>query len=341
VTHPEAVRMPVWTRRNLADASFVSANSALLPFLSGYQMAVHPATLRSSVSGGAFAATEAYLPASTDLLELDSRIESLNENYQEVSVDLGARGMVQDVGYSLFYSRRRQVQRWESGDIQMHYYRDIVGQMGVGGTLFDRPDLGRMEIGTGLKAIFRQGDEKLFSLAQVQAGQSFQDSDFSKWAFAGGLDYGWLYTAPVSESKDWIFQTGLSWKDVGTTPFFLGQKTSRNRRFEPLRNVAVLGLGLAVPKISGMISNSFRLEYSLDRKTKSLSEDIGVGYEVRFPVLLNLSFGLKGFRPCGGVGLRYSNIEIEAGTFTDHISSAVNSEEYVKRFWGFEMRAVL
>ena len=68
----------------------------------------------------------------------------------------------------------------------------------------------------------------------------------TRTAMAGGIDYGLLYEAPGSwVPSGWRFQAGLVWRDIGTTPFFVGSKTSRNRRVAPLPNNQVLGIGIA------------------------------------------------------------------------------------------------
>ncbi len=337
ITSPESARMPPWARRNLADASFVSQNSALLPYASEYKMALHPAVVRTRTVGGASPAVF------TDLLTVSDYVDAAGDGMTETQTDFGMRGVVRDVGFSLNYSRvyRGRSVTENLGAVQVDYYQDFTAQLAVGGTLFEREDIGRFELGTGLKAIFRKGDQRVFSSSDVQSGAVISTAEFTKLAFAGGLDYGLHYTAPRLGNSDWIIQTALVWNDVGTTPFFVGSKTSMNRRFDPYHNNIVWGVGLGVPKFLDKVSSSLRLEYFMGPRVPAWADRLAWGFEMRWPVLISARVGMRGSSLGGGASLRYGFLEIEAGTFVELYAPPGSSRDIRARTTAVELRALL
>ncbi len=339
VTHPIAEQLPSWAKANVFDSDLITQNPALLSLLGTDTLRTHPVVVRSTNAGGVYSATESLAAVDLDTDALANRISAAQGIPQVSKLEVSSRWLSDEAGFSFNFNQHAQAELFTNGSMEVIRYRDFAGLLAVGGVLFDRDEIGHMEIGTGIKAIFRQGNEAAYTSEQVLAATPLVGAGAAstKWALAGGLDYGWLYGAPRDLVGDWALQMGIGWRDVGTTQFFLGQKTSKGRRFQALPNNIAVGFGVGTPKIFRGIRNALRVEYLDWNRQAGASEKIAIGWEFRLPVLLSLNAGLKGGRGSGGLLLRYEGVEVGVGSY----SELIGDNSVATRFWVLEMRGVL
>lgn len=335
VTHPLARQMPEWAKGNVFDSDLFTANPALMSLLGTDVSVSHPIVGRSSVAGGVFSALESSGLPDSSLLDLSDRLALAPGVPQVSKLEVSSRWAFDEAGFAFHFNQSALVESLDSGALEIHRAKDFGAQLGVGGLLFDRSDFGYLQIGTGIKALLRQGNEYLVSNSEVVSGGAIPVQN--KIAFAGGLDYGLLYGLPESLLGEWALQLGLGWRDVGSTQFFLGQKTSRNRRFQSFPNNFAIGAGVGLPKFFGGLRNALRLEYLEAQRDRPVSEKFALGWEARFPVLLSLFGGLRGTSPSGGALLRYEGFEVGFASFAERIGE----KSTLVRFWNLEVRGVL
>ncbi len=114
-------------------------------------------------------------------------------------------------------------------------------------------------------------------------------------------------------------QAACVWKDVGSSQFFLGNKTSRARRFDAFPNHQILGMGIGTPNIWRGTRAAFRLEYREWKRNISALDKLAWGMELRFPEVLSLFGGLHNRGWTAGALMRFSHVEVELSSFANKI----------------------
>ena len=338
VTNPIALNLPEWARRNVADASFISDNPALISMLQAFATRSSPAVVRTQATGGLFNTTDAWRLQHATAQALSSELVARGGEVQRSSLSVGARWMSPDLGNALFFSESRMARFDTDGSLDYRRHRDLSWQLATGGPIFDRADLGRLDVGMGVKLIARVGDEfRLSPEALAGADVALSDTALRKIALAGGIDYGLLYTVSKKLTGPWIVQGGLVWKDLGSTQF-LGQATSTGRRFEALPNNQIFGVGLGLPNILDAFRMALRVEYFQWKRNVSWVQKTGVGFEARMPALVSFFSGLSGDRMSAGLTLRFPGFEMDLASVSELLGVGV--DQHKVRNLTLELRSV-
>jgi hypothetical protein len=335
VTNPIVDNLPDWSRRNAANADFVMANPSLLAELHPYKGKAAPVVLRMQSAGSYFQSADALRTRDMDTDSMVAHLGAHKDQLQSAQAGFGSRWVQANSAFSAFVGMQRAAELSSDGSLYYRRYRDLNLQLSVGGLLTDDPRLGKFEMGVGLKTIFRVGDEFRFTASQLASDLHLGNG--AKIALAPGIDYGLLWTAPGSWSSDWTLQAGFVWRDLGTTQF-LGMRTSLGERMPELPNNQSLELGLGLPNFRDGFRTALRVEYSEWTRRVSAIEKLGSSLEFRFPAAATLAVGLRGSRFSGGVGLRFSGLELELATAS--ILLGEGGLERHQRTYSFEARGV-
>ena len=311
VTNPIILELPKWARMNAADSSFISQNPALLATLNSFSSKNAPFTIETSVAGSLLSSKEALSPTYVDIPSIRADMPSEPGETQMAGISFGSDWIKKDVATSFHYSNSRSFRINEDNSFSHFRHRDYSWQLGVGGPVFERADLGRIDMGMGVKAIFRTGDEIDLSADEYAASTlTLVDAGMGNFGLGAGVDYGILYALPSAITGAWMIQAGFIWKDLGTTQF-MGDSTSNGRRFLAIPNNQVIGLGLGTPNILGGVRSAIRLEYKEWYRSVSFWEKIALGLELRSPLVANLQMGISGKRISSGIAFRFPSVEIQ------------------------------
>jgi hypothetical protein len=332
-TYPFLKDIPEWSRINVADAGVISQNPALLTQFSDYKAKNALAYVSTRTSGGVFVPTQINQTASVTTGQIVATMDS--SRFEEGQLTLGSRFIKKDVGLDVFYVERHLA--FISGST-LRYLRaqDFGFQLAASGPLFDRADLGRLDMGTGVKLLVRRGNEYE---VDVSSDIDVSDASSRRLAIAMGADYGFLYSLP----EKWVgtstpIDIGFTWKDIGTTQFYLGRKASTNRRFAPWPNNHTVGVGVGMPKLWGQMRNTIRLEYSYWFRQVSMLDKFAASYEVRLPQTANFVVSVRGTRVSGGLMVRFPAFEVEIASHVRLLGEAETT--IASRMTSFELRSV-
>jgi hypothetical protein len=303
-------------RRNLAEQSFLSDNVALLAWLPGHQPRFYPADLRAQKSGALFNPGIGDLAGGPiNASELAEALEATPNSLQSVQTQAGAMLLRKEVGFSLFYEDTREAMVDSDGGLSFSRYRDFKSQLGVGTPLFIRKDIGRLDFGVLVKFIARRGDEIYLRSDEISAiNSSLLDADLKKSVLAGGADLGWLYTMPVSPGGFKI-QTAFTWRDLGTTQFFLGHKSSQRKRFRRFSNSQNVGIGLGSPLLLDSFRWAVRVEGLDLSENIPVADKMAISSEFRFAEAFSIYTGFRGPSPTFGAQFRLPFIELLVSSF--------------------------
>lgn len=336
LTNPLTETLMPWASSKSVDESWISENSALASRLVEGPGRLEPGVMRLE-SGGVFGPFEASTPEYSDLSALRTAMAS-KPNVPSVSrVDLVARYFEKGLAASFAFVRKRSAILDDAGGIDFRSYRDFVGSLAASGPVFEKENAGRLEFGTGVKAIYRSGDEAYFS-SDSAAGQSLLPSVFIKKTYAAGLDYGLLYSAPKKWTKKYLLQVALTWKDVGSTQFFVGQSTSTGRRFDALPNNQSFGVGVGTPNIWRGFGGALRVEYREWKRQVSFLHKTIVAAELRAPEVVSLYAGARGNLWSVGASFRFPYVELSFASYAEDFGE--NGGERTGRGISLEMKSV-
>lgn len=335
LTQPLTENLVFWASSRVADESWISENATLSSRIAQGKGRFEMSALKLENSGD-FSSFEVSQPSISSVGDLRSKMAMSGSEIFSSHIENGFRYYERGVSTGFFYSKRRIAVRESSERIDFRVHRDFVSQLAVSGPLFEKQSVGRLEFGTGLKFVVRKGDEVFFDA--LSAEQSLDDSLFVKSAYAAGLDYSMLYTLPSKWTKSFQIQLALVWKDVGTTQFFIGNKTSKNKRFEALPNNQSFGVGVGLPNIWRGTQAAFRVEYREWKRDVSILNKSIVSLELRAARLLSVWTGLRGTRFAGGLGFRFPNVELSLASFSHFLGESGN--EYSSRSFAMEMKGI-
>jgi hypothetical protein len=327
--------LPPWAKVKTSDASWLLGNATLTSELDESKGRWEAASLKLE-SGGAFTSFEAATPFYSDI---DALRQSLGDGAGSSHVskfEVGTRYFERGMGTSFSYSRKRLAFLKDDGSVELRSHRDFNALLGVSGPIFEKEHLGRLEFGTSIKTIFRKGDE--VSYAAAASGDSLDNAEFTKSAFAGGLDYSMLYALPKKWTKNTVVQLALVWKDVGTTQFFIGNSTSQGRRFEAFPNNQSFGIGVGLPNIWRGFRGAIRLEYKEWKRQISFVRKSVLGLELRAPEILSVYAGLRGNLWSLGAGLRFPFVEVCLSTHARFYGEG--EETFEGRNYALEIKGV-
>jgi len=336
VTHPIAMSLPVWSRKNAADSAFLNGNPAFLSTLGERRGKITPLALQSSGAGSEFDYTDAIKNRHNDSASLASALSKNPNSHERSKVLASSQWLTSDMGLDLYISQDRTANLSHDGSLDYRHYREAGIQLGAGGIVFNEPGAGRFELGINFKVLYRSGDEKQLTPAQVATGVSLRDADSQKDAAAFGADYGFLYTVDPELSGDWRLQAGFVWRDVGTTQFAIGDRTSRGDRMSFLPNNHIIGVGIGLPKFRDGFRSALRIEYGEWTRKVSAADKFAMSYELRLPVWAALSLGYKAKSISGGFSFRFPGFEVELASVSELLNEG--SKAYKSRAFLMELR---
>ena len=343
VTSPIMYALPEWSRNNAIDLDVVSQNPAFLSNVNDDMPKFYPLVAQGFVIGEHFSLTGAF-KAPTDRGE-EILADVLLDDLQRVQASFHLMYVMQNFSYSLHFTQTRNVWLENSqADFFYQFFRDFRLQFSSGGQIFDTPDWGRLEFGSGIKGVFRSGAEKLRSVSAFNSSTNFTDGQFLEQGFAIGLDYSLLWSSPDYYNSPWGYQFAVVGKDVGTTRFFkaealyelLGVSIPFTREMPSYPNDTIVGFALKLPNFRDGIRSALRVEYGYWNRPIGTVDKLGVSYEVRFPKLASLYAGLRGNQWTGGLSLRFRGLEFDIGSFVDLWGS--NTELKKRRSWVMELK---
>ncbi len=338
VTHPIAADLPPWSRRNAVDATFIHSNPALLSIIYEERGRIIPLGIQGYGSGGVFNFSDALSNRYKMSSDLAAALENSRDQEQRSKAVASTSLIRKELGLSLHLGQSRRALLQSNGNLFYDYHRNLGLELASGGPIYESDRFGSFDLGINFKGLFRQGDDFELAPAAV-ATTTLRDADRKRSAVAFGADYGFLYSVPRQSLGAWHLQLGFVWRDIGTTAYSIGDKASTGRKFSYLPNNQIFGMGLGLPNFRDGIRSALRIEYGEWTRRISASERIAASYEMRLPVWLAFSVGVKAKELSGGLSFRFPGFETEVASVSELLGEG-NSKRKARSFV-MELRSVL
>jgi len=326
---------PPWARNLVVDTAPITGNPALLARLDTRRKRRFPLVMQTAATGGQFGIGDAVRARDENAADLSKRLQTHRSDLQESRLLTSSAWVQKGLGFRLGFDQTRLAFLSDDGRLSFERHKDLTGVVSAGGAISESETGGNLDIGVSIKSVFRSGDDFELAPSEQVATRSLRDEALKKRAVAFGIDYSFLYTLPKKWLSDWVLQTSFVWKDIGTSPFTIGNRTSAGRKFRPYPNNQIFGVGLGLPKFTGGIRSTVRLECREWSRSIAARDKLAASYELRLPFWASFRAGVSGSRVSGGAGLRFPSVELDLATY-----SKLWLDRHNSRQWVLELRGV-
>ena len=325
---PLLTQLPIWARSNRVNLDVMTLNPALMTLLPRTLTRVQPISLTLAQAGDALHTDRTLGNLSDNTAEYLASIANATPSVQSARASLSAFWMERGWGLSIADVRDRLALHDTNNDIFFERHESAILRFSAGGFLFRNRGFGTLSNGISTKMIYRKGAE--FKLNSTDGSNAIVDTDYSNGSLGLGFDYGFLWSSQVDEDAtepNWVLQSALVIRNLGTTPFFLGQAHLR-----PLPSVPVFGFGVSPPPVWG-VRSAWTLEYREWSRRIGFFDKVSLASEIRLPVAASLHFGFSGAGLSSGLELRFPYVNVELASTVQVVAggeiASQNLREYV------------